>query len=127
MPLLFHPSDAKMLLFATNVLWKTTSGGQQWEIISPDLSRERPEIPESVGDFRTPDLEKMPRRGVIYALAPSPKDVNVIWAGTDDGLVHVTRDGGKTWQNVTPPSLRRGTRCRRSTPGTLMPGPPTCR
>ena len=56
-----------MLLFATNVLWKTTTGGQQWAIISPDLSREHPEIPESVGDFRTPDLEKMPRRGVIYA------------------------------------------------------------
>jgi photosystem II stability/assembly factor-like uncharacterized protein len=106
MPLLFHPADPKMLLFATNVLWKTTSGGQQWEIISPDLSRERPEIPESVGDFRTADLEKMPRRGVIYAVSPSPKDVNVIWAGTDDGLVHVTRDGGKNWQNVTPPALR---------------------
>ena len=106
MPLLFHPADPKMLLFATNVLWKTTTGGQQWEIISPDLSRERPDVPESVGDFRTPDLETMPRRGVIYAVGPSPKDVNVIWAGTDDGLVHVTRDGGKTWQNVTPPALR---------------------
>jgi photosystem II stability/assembly factor-like uncharacterized protein len=106
MPLLFHPADPKTLLFATNVLWKTTTGGQQWEIISPDLSRERPNVPESVGDFRTADLDQMPRRGVIYAVAPSPKDVNVIWAGTDDGLVHVTRDGGKTWQNVTPPSLR---------------------
>src|SRR5262245_44401333 len=106
MPLLFHPADPKTLLFATNVLWKTTTGGQQWEIISADLSRERPEIPDSVGDFRTVDLETMPRRGVIYAVAPAPKDVNVIWAGTDDGLVHVTRDAGKTWQNVTPRPLR---------------------
>ena len=57
MPLLFHPADPRMLLFATNVLWKTTTGGQQWEIISPDLSRERPAVPESVGDFRTADLE----------------------------------------------------------------------
>ena len=97
MPLLFHPADPKMLLFATNVLWKTTSGGQQWEIISPDLSRERPDVPESIGDYRTPDLDTMPRRGVIYAVGPSPLDVNLIWAGTDDGLVHVTRDGGTTW------------------------------
>src|SRR5207249_153744 len=77
-----------------------------WEIISPDLSREHPDIPEAVGDFRTADLEKMPRRGVIYAVAPSPRDVQVIWAGTDDGLVHVTRDAARTWKNVTPPALR---------------------
>jgi hypothetical protein len=50
-------------------------------------------------------MATMPRRGVIYTVAPSPKDVNLIWAGTDDGLIHVTRDGGKTWQNVTPPAL----------------------
>ena len=91
MPLLFHPAEPTMLLFATNVLWKTTSGGQDWEIISPDLSRERPAVPESVGDFRTTDLETMPRRGVIYAVGASALDVNIIWAGTDDGLVHVTR------------------------------------
>ena len=95
-----------MLLFATNVLWKTTSGGQDWEVVSPDLSRERPEVPESIGDFRTGDLETMPRRGVIYAVGPSPLDVDTIWAGTDDGLVHVTRDGGKSWKDVTPPELR---------------------
>ena len=77
MPLLFHPADPRMLLFATNVLWKTTTGGQQWEIISPDLSRERPAVPESIGDFRTPDLDTMPRRGVIYAVGPSPRDVNL--------------------------------------------------
>ncbi len=106
MPLLFHPADPKTLLFATNVLWKTTDGGQQWQRISPDLSRERPDVPESVGDYRTADLETMARRGVIYAVSPSRLDANVIWAGTDDGLVHVTRDGGTTWQNVTPPALR---------------------
>lgn len=106
MPLLFHPADPKTLFFATNVLWKTTTGGNDWTIISPDLSREQPAVPESVGIYRTSDLEKMPRRGVIYAVSPSPRDVNVIWAGTDDGLVHLTRDGGKTWTNVTPPELR---------------------
>jgi hypothetical protein len=87
------------------VLFKTTSGGHSWEIISPDLSREKPEVPASIGVYRTPELEAMPRRGVIYTVAPSFKDANMIWAGTDDGLVHVTRDGGKTWKDVTPPEL----------------------
>jgi photosystem II stability/assembly factor-like uncharacterized protein len=106
MPLLFHPADPKTLFFATNVLWKTSSGGQHWDIISPDLSRERPDVPESIGIYRTPAMQTMARRGVIYAVSPSPRDLNVIWAGTDDGLVHVTRDGGKSWTNVTPPELR---------------------
>ncbi len=106
MPLLFHPADPKTLLFATNVLWQTTSGGRVWDIISPDLSREHPDVPESVGVYRTPEMATMPRRGVIYAVGPSPRDVKTIWAGTDDGLVHVTRDGGVTWTNVTPPALR---------------------
>ena len=106
MPLLFHPADPKALFFATNVLWKTTNGGDTWGIVSPDLSREQPEVPESIGIYRTPELKTMARRGVIYAVSPSPRDVNIIWAGTDDGLVHVTRDGGKSWTNVTPPELR---------------------
>ena len=106
MPLLFHPADPTMLLFATNVLWKTHNGGQRWQIISPDLTREQPDVPESIGDFRTPEMATMPRRGVIYAVGPSPLDARVIWAGTDDGLMHRTRDGGATWSNVTPPELR---------------------
>ena len=63
-------------------------------------------MPESVGDFKTSDLDTMARRGVIYAVGPSPRDVKLIWAGTDDGLIHVTRNGGTTWSNVTPPALR---------------------
>ncbi|MEO6214370.1 MAG: glycoside hydrolase [Vicinamibacterales bacterium] len=106
MPLLFHPADPKTMFFATNVLWKTTNGGHHWDIISPDLSREQPDVPESIGVYRTPEMKTMPRRGVIYAVGPSPRDANVIWAGTDDGLVHLTRDAGKTWTNVTPPELR---------------------
>jgi photosystem II stability/assembly factor-like uncharacterized protein len=105
-PLLFHPADANTLLFATNVLWKTTNGGDSWEIISPDLSRKQTEVPESIGDFRTESLTMMKPRGVIYALAPSPLKKEIIWAGTDDGLVHVTIDGGKTWKEVTPPALK---------------------
>ena len=104
-PVIFSPADPHVLYYAGNVIFKTTNGGMSWEIISPDLSREQPEVPASIGVYRTPDLAKMARRGVIYTLAPSPKDINTIWAGTDDGLIHVTRDGGKTWTNVTPPDL----------------------
>jgi photosystem II stability/assembly factor-like uncharacterized protein len=104
-PLVFSPVDPHRLLLGSNVLFQTVNGGQNWEVISPDLSRENPEIPDSIGVFRTPELTRFPRRGVIYTVAPSYKDVRTIWAGTDDGLVHVTRDGGKTWRNVTPPGL----------------------
>ena len=106
MPLMFHPADPRTLLFATNVLWKTVDGGERWTIISPDLSRERPAVPASIGDFRDPKRDTTDRLGVIYALAPSPRSAGLIWAGTDDGLIHVTRDGGGSWANVTPPQLR---------------------
>jgi photosystem II stability/assembly factor-like uncharacterized protein len=104
-PVLFSPVDPHVLYYAGQMLFRTTNGGMSWDVISPDLSRERPEVPESIGVFRTEEMKTMPRRGVIYTVAPSYKDVHVIWAGTDDGLIHVTRDDGKTWANVTPPDL----------------------
>jgi photosystem II stability/assembly factor-like uncharacterized protein len=104
-PLLFSPVDPHTLYLAANVLFKTTSDAHTWEVVSPDLSREAPEVPESIGIFRKPEMAKMPRRGVIYSVAPSYQDANVIWAGTDDGLVHRTADGGKSWADVTPPGL----------------------
>jgi photosystem II stability/assembly factor-like uncharacterized protein len=104
-PLVFSPVDPHRLFLGSNVLFETVNGGQSWDVISTDLSREIPEVPESIGVFRTPKLAGLPRRGVIYTVAPSYKDLRTIWAGTDDGLVHVTRDGGKTWKNVTPPGL----------------------
>lgn len=105
MPLLFHPADETMLLFGTNVVWKTHNGGQSWEAISPDLTRKQPAVPASVGDFKTEEMKRMAQRAVVYALAPSPMDKNLIWAGTDDGLVQLTKDGGKTWKDVTPKAL----------------------
>jgi photosystem II stability/assembly factor-like uncharacterized protein len=104
-PLLFSPVDPHILYLGSNVLFKTTDGGNIWQVISPDLTREDPGAPPSLGVFVESDSAKGKHRGVIYSIAPSPKDVNLIWAGTDDGLIHVTRDGGKTWQNVTPPEL----------------------
>jgi photosystem II stability/assembly factor-like uncharacterized protein len=104
-PVLFSPIDNKTLFFAGNVLFKTTDGGNNWQVISPDLSRESWDVPSSVGIYTSPEMKAMPRRGVIYTVAPSYKDINTIWCGTDDGLIHVTRDGGKTWKNVTPPEI----------------------
>jgi photosystem II stability/assembly factor-like uncharacterized protein len=104
-PVLFSPVDPRTLFFAGNVLFKTRDGGNSWQVISPDLTRESWDIPESVGIFTSDDMKKMPRRGVIYTIAPSFKDVNTIWVGTDDGLIHLTKDGGKTWKNVTPPAI----------------------
>lgn len=105
MPLLFHPADDNMLLFGTNVLWKTMNGGNSWEIISPDLTYEQPEVPSSVGHYKTEEMENMARRGVIYSIGPSPVDVQTIWAGTDDGRVHVTKNGGTDWKEVTPNAM----------------------
>jgi photosystem II stability/assembly factor-like uncharacterized protein len=104
-PVLFSPADPHVLFYAGNVLFKTTDGAKSWNVISPDLTREAPDVPESIGVYRTPEMAVQPRRGVIYTVAPGKKDVNVIWAGTDDGLIHRTSDGGKTWVNVTPPGL----------------------
>ncbi len=105
-PLLFSPTDPHTLYLAGNVLFKTTDEGHSWSVISPDLSREKWDIPPSVGVFGAQAAEHdQRRRGVIYTVAPSPLDGNLIWAGTDDGLIHITRDGGKSWTNVTPPAL----------------------
>jgi photosystem II stability/assembly factor-like uncharacterized protein len=104
-PLIFSPADPHVLYLGSNVLFATRDGGNGWQIISPDLTRADPGSPASLGSFVEADPAKGKHRGVIYSLAPSPKDVNLIWAGTDDGLIHVTRDGGKDWQQVTPSDL----------------------
>ena len=106
LPVVFSPLDPKALYFAANVLFKTTDQGRNWKIISPDLTRESYELPPNLGAFSAGDPEKGLHRGTIYAVAPSFKDVDTLWAGTDDGLIHLTRDGGKIWKNVTPPELK---------------------
>ena len=104
-PVIFSPVDPHLLFFAGNTLWKTRDGGQNWEQISPDLSRKTYELPPSIGKYRSSPTAEVKQRGVIYTVAPSPLEVSRIWAGTDDGLIHLTSDGGKNWANVTPPQL----------------------
>ncbi len=104
-PLVFSPVDKTSLYLGAQVLLRTRDGGGHWDVISPDLSRERPEVPANVGKYHSPELAFMKRRGVIYTVAPSYLDANVIWCGTDDGRIHRTADGGAAWVEVTPPAL----------------------
>ncbi len=104
-PVLFSPNNPKTLYYAGNILFKTNNGGHSWEEISPDLTRATWDIPSSVGVYTSDALKTMPRRGVIYTIAPSPKDINTIWCGTDDGYIQVTNNGGKNWKNVTPDAI----------------------
>ncbi len=104
-PIVFSPVNPHILYFATNTLWKTMNGGQSWQQISPDLTRPTFDVPVSVGKYRNEETAKPTPRGVIYAVAPSPLDINRIWAGTDDGRIHLTTDGGKKWNEVTPPNM----------------------
>ena len=104
-PIVFSPVNPHILYFATNTLWKTMNGGQSWQQISPDLTRPTFEVPMSVGKYRNEESAKPTQRGVIYAVAPSPLDINRIWAGTDDGRIHLTTNGGTKWNEVTPPNM----------------------
>jgi photosystem II stability/assembly factor-like uncharacterized protein len=104
-PLIFSAADPHVLYLGSNVLFKTGDGGLHWQVISPDLTRADPGVPPNLGVFAKSDPEQRRHRGVIYAIAPSTRDVNLIWIGTDDGQIQVTRDGGKNWTNVTPPEL----------------------
>jgi photosystem II stability/assembly factor-like uncharacterized protein len=104
-PLVFSPADPRALYYANQFLYKTTNGGESWTQISPDLTREDPGVPSNLNEAAAADAPADKRRGVIYTIAPSPLRAPTIWIGTDDGLIHLTKDDGKTWQNVTPPAL----------------------
>ncbi|HTO56250.1 MAG TPA: hypothetical protein VMJ74_00585, partial [Pseudomonadales bacterium] len=106
LPLVFSKRDPKSLYFGNQKIFRTRDGGQHWDAISPDLTREDPGVPPNL-DATTAANNQLqgPRRGVVYAIAPSPLDAALLWAGTDDGLVWKTNDDGAHWQNVTPSVL----------------------
>ncbi|HEV2287991.1 MAG TPA: hypothetical protein VGR81_03465 [Candidatus Acidoferrales bacterium] len=104
-PLVFSPADPHALYFGTQVLFKTTDGGQSWQIISPDLTRSAPGIPSNLDPVTVKDVDGNGYHGLIYTISPSPINKDLIWTGTDDGNIQVTSDGGATWQNVTPAQL----------------------
>ncbi len=104
-PLVFSAADPHALYYANQFLYKSTNGGESWTQISQDMTREDPGVPANLNEAAAADAPKDKRRGVIYTIAPSPLRASLIWVGTDDGLIHLTNDDGKTWQNVTPPTL----------------------
>ncbi|MBK7906168.1 MAG: glycosyl hydrolase [Gemmatimonadetes bacterium] len=104
-PIIFSPIDPKRLYVSSQRLWMTTDGGQNWTALSGDLTRHAPETQGPSGGPITGDMNGPEVYGTIFSVAPGKRDVNVIWVGSDDGLVHVTRDGGKTWTNITPPGM----------------------
>jgi photosystem II stability/assembly factor-like uncharacterized protein len=101
-PIIFSPVDPNVLYTSSQHVWKTTTGGQSWDRISPDLTKHDPKTMGHSGGPITGDMNGPEIYAVVFALAPGKRNVNVIWAGSDDGLVHVTRDGGRNWANVTP-------------------------
>jgi hypothetical protein len=107
MPTVISPRDPHEVYFATQILFRTKDGGNTWQVLSPDLTREDPGAPPNLDSVTAADVNagEGNRRGVIYTIAPSPLAAGEIWVGTDDGLIQVTRDDGKTWHNVTPPDF----------------------
>ena len=104
-PIVASPHDPNTIYAGSNVLHRTTNEGQSWEVISPDLTRNDPAKLLPSGGPITKDNTSVEYFCTIFAVAESKREKGVLWVGSDDGLVHVTRDAGKTWQNVTPPSL----------------------
>jgi len=104
-PIIFSPIDQNVLYVSSNRLWRTTDAGNSWDVLSPDLTRADPETLGHSGGPITGDMNGPEVYATIFSVGPGKVDIDVIWAGSDDGLVHVTRDGGANWANVTPPDM----------------------
>lgn len=104
-PIVFSPKDSRMLFTCSQHVWLTKNEGQSWEKISPDLTYADPATLGVSGGIITKDMNGPEIYATVFALAPSHHDINTIWAGSDDGKMHITRDGGKNWINITPKEL----------------------
>jgi photosystem II stability/assembly factor-like uncharacterized protein len=106
LPQVFSLAD-EALYYSNQFVMRSRDRGRTWEKISPDLSRVNPELPPSLDPVTAKDIDQpmKDRFGVVYTIGPSPLSTTTVWIGTDDGLIHVTRDDGKTWANVTPPAM----------------------
>ncbi len=104
-PAMFSPVDPHIFYYTANYVFKTVDAGKHWQTISPDLTRPHDGIPASLGQLAAKDAKAGQQRGVVYALAPSFKNGETLWAGTDDGMIWLTRDGGKNWKDIAPPEL----------------------
>jgi len=109
-PIVFSPFDRHVLYTSSQHLWKTTNDGQTWEQISPDLTLADPETLGDSGGPITKDQNGPEIYATIFTIAPSLKEANTIWTGSDDGLAFITRDGGKHWTNITPKELPKFSR-----------------
>ena len=109
-PIMFSPLDPTTMYTVSQHVWKTTNDGQTWEKISPDLTYADPETLGKTGGIITMDMNGPEIYATVFALAPSNHDVNTIWAGSDDGKVHITRNGGKKWTDITPKELPKFSR-----------------
>ena len=109
-PIVIPKGDSNTLYATSQHVWKSTNEGQSWQRVSPDLTRHDPSTMEASGGPITLDQTGVETYATIFTLAPSPKDRQVLWSGSDDGVVHVTRDGGSNWTKVTPPDLPGFTR-----------------
>src|SRR6266700_1271755 len=107
-PIVLSPLNPADLFIGAQVLFKSVDEGLSWQVISPDLTRNETSKQGPSGGPITKDNTSIEYYNTIFTVAPSPRDSQVIWVGTDDGLVQVTRDGGKTWQSVTPRDLPDG-------------------
>jgi photosystem II stability/assembly factor-like uncharacterized protein len=104
-PIIFSPIDPDRLYVSSQRLWMTLDGGANWTALSGDLTRADPSTLQRSGGPITGDMNGPEVYATIFSVGPGKTDVNVIWTGSDDGLVHVTQDGGSTWTNVTPPGM----------------------
>jgi photosystem II stability/assembly factor-like uncharacterized protein len=103
-PIFYSPHDPTVLYAAGNHLFKTTNEGQSWQMISPDLTRNVADRMKASGGPITKDNTGVEYYCTIFAACESPYEKDLLWAGSDDGLIHISRDGGKNWENVTPPA-----------------------